>query len=136
MKSPIVFRATFRQPLGALNPIGAKLNCDIGVEVYHLKIGPPAQWGARRPGTIHVFEEITPQTTPAELKRQIAGVFFEKQVSPWEAFDATIPGKPELLQSDEWATDSQGKVHITKLRRQRKSEALIAEKKRAMREKI
>jgi hypothetical protein len=124
VKSPIVFRASFEQPIGMW-----KIPGPIWVEIFHAKIGPPAEWKARRPGTSLVFEKITPQATPRELRNQIAGVFFEKQLTDWQAFDITTPGKPELLQSDEWATDSQGKVHITELRRQRKSEALIAAKK-------
>lgn len=135
MKSPIVFRASFQQPIGPLNKLGVILTVPIWVEIFHSKIRSPAEWKARRPGTPHIFEEITGHTTPREARNQV-GVFFEKRLTDWVAYDATIPEKPEELQSDEWATDSQGKVHITELRRQRKSESLIAEKKRAMLEKI
>lgn len=112
MKSPIVFRASFQQPLGALNPIGAKFLAPIWVEIFHWKIGPPAGWKARRPGTEHVFEEITPQSTPTALRNQIAGVYFEKQLTPWVAFDATIADRPEELRADEWGMDNQGKVFL------------------------
>lgn len=126
MKSPIVFRASFEQPIGSWKMPGA-----IWVEIFHFKVGPPAEWRARRPGTNVLFANITPQNTPRELRNQIAGVFFEKQLTDWVAFDTTIPGRPEELRHDEWMTDSQGKVHITELRRQRQSEALIASKKAA-----
>ena len=126
MKSPIVFRASFKQPIGMW-----KISAPVWVEVFHAKVGPPSEWRVRRPGVNVLFTQIGPQNTPRELKNQIAGVFFETQLTDWEAYDLTFPERPELLQSDEWSTDSQGKVFITELRKSRKSEALIAAKKRA-----
>lgn len=138
MTSPIVFRASFEQPKGPLNRIGAVVKGPILVEVFHLKIGPPARWAARNPSTKEVFRDITPQSQPAMMKQQIEEFYFERRLTPWEVFDTTdrsVPGGV-LLQADEWQTDRQGKVFISEVKRRRDSERLISGKKTAALERI
>jgi hypothetical protein len=132
MKSPVIFRAVFEQPKGALNPSGWKLTGPVRVEIFQFKVSP-AQWKAR--AGAHVFEKISAQSTHTTLMNQIKGLYFEKQLEPWKAFDATIPERPEELQEDEWAVDPKGRVYLTELRRTRLSEKLIAETNRKLMEK-
>ena|ERR1700722_15937639 len=129
MKSPVVFRASFKGPIGPLNPSGWKVPGPIWVEIFHQKVGGgknPAQWAARRPGTDSLFE-ITPQNTADTLKTQIAGLYFEERITMWVAYDLSS-GKPEELADDEWATNSQGKVFITPIRAARVAEKGIRER--------
>lgn len=100
MKSRIVLRAEFQQP----TEVKMHLPVAIAVEVYHAKVGPPAEWRARRPGTKTDFPKITAQSTPQTLMRQIADIHFEKQLSAWKAFDILME-PPRLLTSDEWTFD-------------------------------
>ncbi len=109
VKSPIVFRAQFKGPKWTT----FQLPGPVDVELYHSAIGPPAEWRARRPGTKNDFEKITPQSMVETLKRQMEQ-FFEEQISQWEAFDTTMPKALQLLKREDWATDNQGKVYLTK----------------------
>ena len=111
MKCPIVFRASFEQPIGPRNPARLKLLGPIEVELFQSSL---CGWKARRPGTRTEFAEISEQSTPAMIKRQLVGIHFERQLTEWEAFDQH--GK---LADDEWSTDNQGKVFVTELRRLR-----------------
>jgi len=96
-----------------------KLPGPVEVEIYHAKIGPPAEWRARRPGTRTQFTNVTPQSTPATLQEQIANVHFEKQLTAWEAFDGRQlpppgccdPGR-KLLPTD-WRMDKDGHVFLS-----------------------
>jgi hypothetical protein len=117
MKSPVIFRAAFEFPQGALNPLGWKLPGPVWVEIFHHKVGPPAEWKARRPDNKNVFEKITPQSAHTTLMNQIKTVYFGKQLEAWRAFDATIAERPEELQADEWAVDPKGRVYLTDVRR-------------------
>ena len=103
MKNPIVFRATFQQPKDAKMKIAAP----IPLEVYHAKVGPPAEWRARVPQTRVEFARITPQSTPHTLMKQIEAVHFEKQLFPWEAFDSR-QSPVRLLQAEDYAIDKNG----------------------------
>lgn len=119
MKSPIVFRASFQQPIGPMNPCHIKMAGVIEVEIFAKAVN---EWRARRPGTRIEFEKISAQTIPSTLQRQM-DFHFERQITPWEAFDTV--GK---LASDEWSTDVQGKVFVTELRRTRLAEKEIHER--------
>jgi len=121
-KSGIVFRASFEQPIGPRNPAGIKLPGPIQVEIFQAKVGPPAEWKARSV-TRNEFKEISAQSTPGTLKRQIEGIHFERQLTEWEAFDAV--GK---LREDEWSTDSKGHVFITPIRAARLAEKEVHER--------
>jgi hypothetical protein len=103
MKSPIVFRATFQQP----TEIRMKMPGVYRVEVYHAKIGPPGVWRARSVETRVDFHNITPQSTPHTLMKQIEVVHFQKQLSPWEAFDSR-QSPVRLLQAEDYAIDKNG----------------------------
>ena len=59
MKSRIVLRAEFQQPKEST----MKLSAAVAVEIYHAKIGPPAEWRARRPGTT-VISSGSPRNRP------------------------------------------------------------------------
>ena len=111
VRSSIVFRATFEQPTGALNPAGIKMAGPVEVEIYHQTIGPPAEWRVRRPGTRNDFRLITPQSTPDTLKKQM-DLFFRTQLAPWEAFD-NKQSPPRVLEASDWRTDKDGKVFLT-----------------------
>jgi hypothetical protein len=102
VKNPIVFRATFQQP----KDVPIKLAAHIDIEVYHSKIGPPAAWNARVPGTRIDFKKITPQGTPHILMKQI-DLGFQKQISPWEAFDSR-QSPVRLLEAEDYAIDTNG----------------------------
>jgi len=117
MKSPVIFRASFHQPKrGPLNPSGMKLPGTVEVEVYNTKVGPPPEWKVRRPGTRNEFP-VTPQSRASTMQGQVA-LQFVSQVGEWQAFDASCT-PPAALLADEWATDSNGKVYITEIRRER-----------------
>ena len=138
MKSPVIFRAVFEGPQGPLNPSGWKLPGPVWVEIFNHKVGPPAEWKARRPGTFGnagLFEKITPQSGHTTLMNQIKSVYFGKQLESWKAFDATIADRPEELQVDEWAVDPKGRVYLTEMRQKRLSEKSVAEVNRKMMEK-
>lgn len=77
----ISFRATFSQPLGRLNPIGAKVPGEIEVEVYESKFHI---WKFRRPETSYEFD--IPQQSSAELARAAAEELFARQVVPWQMY--------------------------------------------------
>ncbi len=109
MKSPIVFRAEFQQPKGAI-----KLASRIAVEVYQSRVGDkvsPGEWKARRPGTRIEFANITPQSTPLTIMRQIPLLNFETQLTEWEAFDSLQNGR--LLLFDDWQYDPKGLPYLT-----------------------
>ena len=111
-KSPIVFRASFEQPKGALNPSGWRMPGPQWVEVYQDRVSPLERWCAREPRTRIRFFQIAEQASAAILKAQIGVVFFERQLSPWVAVDTMqIPAR-ELTESD-WASDPDGKVYLT-----------------------
>ena len=132
MKSRIVLRAEFQQPKEST----MKLSAPVAVEIYHAKIGPPAEWRARRPGTTVDFKRITAQSTPQTLMHQIADVHFEKQLSEWKAFDILME-PPRLLAPDEWTFDkATGNAmptphyfDVLKEEGRKRSEELISERK-------
>ena len=111
MKSPIVFRAVFRQPKGGLNPSGLKMSAPIEVELYHSKIDPP-EWRARSLPSRIDFRQICGQREFTTLEQQIELHFFVEKLSPWEAYDVRTGCG---LNSDEWAIDQQGKPHLTEI---------------------
>lgn len=131
MKSPIRFRATFEQPRGVLNPSKWRLPGPIEVEIWQKMAGPPAVWEARRPDN-KAKMSITPQSTHATIQGQML-MYFDAQLSPWEAFDRQ--GK---LESDEWQIDAKsGQPVVNELRRSRLAEKEIherAEKSRQQKE--
>lgn len=108
MKCPVIFRASFQQPTDT----AMKLPDPVEVEIYHTKIGPPAEWRARSPITRVDFNGITPQSTPATLRKQIAYVHFEKQLTAWDAFDGRQEPPRKLLPTD-WRMDKDGHVFLS-----------------------
>jgi hypothetical protein len=106
MKSPVVFRAQFMQPRGTW-----PLPTPVSVEIFHAKVGPPAQWRARRPGTKIEFP-FTAQSTASTLEEQIENLYFEKRVSEWVAFDTSFD-PPRRLNPSDWRQDPQGKIVFT-----------------------
>lgn len=127
MKSPIVFRASFRQPKGVVNPTGIKLTAIVEVEIYQSRVGNSragsalAEWRARRPGTTNDFK-ITPQSDYRTLQTQISGMCFEEQLSAWQACDSSDGFK--VLRSDCWYLDSTGRPCLTESYKEEKHEAL------------
>lgn len=117
MKSPVIFRASFRDPQWA----AIKVPCPIEVEIYRHSVGPPGEWRARRPGTRIEFTQITPQSRASTLMRQIEKVHFSLQLTPWAAFDKSCE-PPELLKSDEWGEDTKGVVYLKEIPRERVKE--------------
>lgn len=115
MKCPIVFRASFEQPIGPLNPALLKFPGEVVVELYQKQVSP-AEWRARRPDTRIEFK-ITPQSLHSTMQRQM-DTYFEQQRTPWEARDSNGP-----LAEDGWKIDSQsGQPYVTELRRSRLAE--------------
>jgi hypothetical protein len=127
MKSTIVFRAEFQQPRRTT----FQLKASVPVEVYHSKVGPPAQWSARTPDGKVEFTTITPQSTPRTLMGQIETVHFERQITPWRALDIS-KSPPRLLESEDWMTDPKGAVFTT----ERYKEKLEAEPQTEAQKKI
>jgi len=125
MKSPVIFRAKFKGLRGQKGTFA--FPGEIEVEIFHFKVGPPAEWRARRPGTTIEFKEITPQSRALTLKEQIPLVHFKSQVSGWEAWDSSV-SPCERLQADEWATDKEGRVYLTEIRRDRLKERRAKQK--------
>src|ERR1017187_3880922 len=95
----ICWRASFQQPIGALNPLGAKLAAPIEVEVRR----QAGIWKCFRPGT-KAEMPIAGQPQASTLKKQIEGLLFEKRLSPWQALDM-VANKP--LVPAEFALDEQ-----------------------------
>jgi hypothetical protein len=116
MKSPVTFRAEFRGPLGVLNPAGFLVPGTIEVEIYHAKVGPPAEWRVRRPKSNRDFP-ITPQSRPDTVKNQMLQ-YFSEQSTRWEAY----AGQSEALADDEWKMDKDGKISLTPIRLEREKE--------------
>ena len=86
----------------------------VEVEIYHAKVGPPAEWRARRPGTKIDFH-FAGQSTPETLKSQIEAVHFEKQLTEWKAYDTlwnAAPNAPRELSQSDWKVDKDGKVYL------------------------
>ena len=83
----------------------------IEVELYHSRVGPPAEWRARRPGTRLDFPSITPQSRPDTLQKQIELLSFERKVIDWQAFDGDYSREP--LQATDWHMDKDGRVFLT-----------------------
>ena len=111
MKSPIVFRAYFQQP----TEFKMRIPAAIHVEIYQSKSGASreaGEWKARAPKTRVKFARITAQSTPATIMRQIPLVNFERQLTPWEAWDSSQEPNRKLSDSD-WSTDKDGKVFLT-----------------------
>jgi hypothetical protein len=88
----VTYRATFRQPIGALNPGGFKFNAAVDVEVFESKAG---QWSTRRPGTTSVFKEI-PTSVSSEGEKALAGSSFAEVVSDWRMFYQDNPLNAEV----------------------------------------
>jgi hypothetical protein len=94
----VTYRATFRQPIGKLNPGGFKFNSDVDVEVFESKAG---QWSTRRPGTTSVFKEI-PTSVSSEGEKALAGSMFNEVVREWRMFyqDKALNAAEVKLQPD------------------------------------
>jgi hypothetical protein len=97
------YRAQFRQPLGVLNPLGAKLSVPIHVEIFEAAIG---QWKLRRPGTRAIFEPVLASGT-AEGAKAAARECFESQLTDWVMFY-----QEEELKASEYVTRDNGKVYL------------------------
>ena len=130
MKSPIVFRGWFQQP----KHIAMKFTAEIGVELYHARVGPPAAWGARAIGSRVGFSYIGEQSTPFVLRSQTE-LKFETQVRGWQVLDSS-QSPPRVLERNDWYEDAKGSVFLSdsyreKLERERKeaAERRISEKK-------
>lgn len=122
MKSPIVFRAHFRQPKGPLNPMHLPMPGTIEVEIYQARSKPPQEWKARKPGSKLDFKIIA-QGTPQVLMSMLELHHFEERMSEWEAYDTTwTPAK--LLQRSEWKLCSDGQVMYTEHGAEMKKERL------------
>lgn len=109
MKSQIVFRATFEQPIGALNPNGWKMPGPVWVEIYQDRV-KPSEWKARRPDTNSEFK-ITRQSTWSGLQSQME-FFFKRQLTEWQALYTGESPARELSKVD-WYCDSAGRPLIT-----------------------
>lgn len=132
MKSTIIFRADFEQPIGPMNPARIKLPGKVGVELYAKAV---SEWKARRPGTKIEFTKIAAQGLPGTIQRQLVGFHFERQLSEWEAFDTAETPLRKLTRED-WATDNEGRVYLTEgyrlkleAERTRASEQTISDRK-------
>jgi hypothetical protein len=105
----LVFRASFEQPKGALNPMQLKVPGQIVVEIR--PVGK--HWDPYIRNSIGAFrsEEITPQGTAAVMKQQML-VYFERQATPWEAFEMNGLGETKPISMDEvWLNPKTGKYH-------------------------
>jgi len=107
MKSPVVFRANFEQPKN----VTMRLPGAVTVEVFHAKVGPPAEWRARRPGTKNEFP-YTAQSVASTLKEQIEILYFERRVSDWLAYDTRFD-PPRILNDSDWRQDQEGKICLS-----------------------
>lgn len=125
MKSPIIFRAEFHQPKGALNPLGAKMPGNIAIELYQAKAGTPAEWRARRPNTRSEFA-ITPQSQVITLQNQMVPMFFKEQVSEWTAFDSRWSPPRALVKGEDYRIDSEGRPVFTREYEEKKRDELNA----------
>lgn len=96
----VVYRATFRQPKGALNKLGVRVACPVGVEAR--QIGDA--WTACRPDarTLTVFEEIPRQPSFASLRGSVEQLF-EERLSDWKMCS---PDGSELVQTSLRITDA------------------------------
>jgi len=105
----LAYRAQFRQPTGALNPMGLKLAIPVDVEVFEAKIG---QWTLRSPVTNAVFTELPACASATEARRQAAANFTE-QIGDWQPFHGCEPilpadfvikddGKAYLLEAEDF----------------------------------
>lgn len=99
----ICWRATFQQPIGALNPSGFPMKAEIAVELR--KQG--GNWHAFKPGSRDEFKEITPQPLASTLKRQMMTLYFVAQVSDWVAYEAATG---QQLNCEKFALDDQEKA--------------------------
>ena len=111
MKSPVVFRAVFTQPIGPLNPSRYRMPGHVPVEVFQERIGPPAEWRVRNPANGRVFNKITPQSNPETLNNQML-FYFEKQVGDWIAYHKDGSLYSELTRAD-WYVDDKGRAILT-----------------------
>ena len=97
----VTYRATFQQPItGPLNPIGARLNIPVAVEVYPL----PNGWMARTPSHAEAKNPPWPLIRMASSTQMCATVasYFEKQLTPWEMWGRPVYTLPlRLLQPEE-----------------------------------
>jgi hypothetical protein len=97
----IAWRAMFQQPIGPMNPLGAKMPLPIEVEIRKSN----GVWKCFRPGTKEEMP-IAGQPLASTLKRQIEGVLFQKRLSEWEPLE-TMQGNYRPLQLDEFTIDDQ-----------------------------
>src|SRR5262249_21924764 len=80
------FRASFRQPIGILNPLGLKVRMAIGVVLARVAPGGAQFQALWSDGRHPVGFGIRNATAPA-LAQRIHQVF-EEQTEPWRAYDA------------------------------------------------
>jgi hypothetical protein len=111
VKSPIVLRADFRQPKGALNPLDVKMAGTIPVELYQARSTSPQEWRAHRPGTKTDFR-IGSQQSAKVLQSQIELHFFEERLTEWIAFDTTW-NPPVQLERSEWTYTMEDGLKLT-----------------------
>ena len=93
----VVYRALFRQPIGALNKLGAKITCPVPVEAR-----PVADaWIAAAPNSTAVFEAIPRAASADSLKASVAE-YFEEKLSDWVMLlpDGTQPVMTSLVIRD------------------------------------
>ncbi len=82
--------ATFRQPVGALNPLGLFFRQPVRVLVERTTAGG-VSWRARWDTAA---QALLPRKRLIPLLCQVRGLF-EEQISSWEAFD--VSGQPQAL---------------------------------------
>jgi hypothetical protein len=98
----LAWRAMFQQPIGPMNPLGAKMLLPIEVEIRQSN----GIWKCYRPGTKEEMP-IAGQPLASTLKRQIEGVLFQKRLSEWQAYNIITPTFVLPLKPDEFTIDDQ-----------------------------
>ena len=101
----LCYRATFRQPIGALNPAGFELTSPIEVEIR--KAG--AHWAAFRPGSKAQFQQITAQPSASTLQGQLA-LFFAERISEWRVWQILPNVGYQPLEPGSFSIDPQGRA--------------------------
>jgi hypothetical protein len=97
----LAWRAIFHQPIGPMNPLGAKFPLPIEAEVRKVN----GMWKCFRPGTKEEMP-IAGQPLASTLKRQVEGLLFQHRLTDWEAFELTDKTY-RRLEPEEFTIDEQ-----------------------------
>jgi len=93
----VSFRAVFEQPIGALNPMGARLPGPQAVEIF----GNAGKWQAREIATPRrqVYTKLGKFASLTHAQSEVAGAF-EKQLQPWQPW-GTVPADGRTALTEE-----------------------------------